>query len=121
MARFRARPVTPARDVGIPQEEQEAAWGHPTRGEPRYQAAIAVILAVVLYETLPDQLTIGPKWMLPVLEGLLLFPVWISAPYRRPNEARWERFVAIALIAVINIVNVASLVQLVALLLSGHK
>jgi hypothetical protein len=120
MARFKARPVTPATDAAIPQEEQEAAWGHPTRGEPRYQASIAVILAVVLYVTLPAQLTIGPKWMLPLLEGLLLFPVWISAPYRRATEAHWERFVAIALIAVINIVNVASLVQLVYLLTKGH-
>jgi len=121
LARFRARPVVPSDDAGIPQEEQEAAWGHPTRGEPRYQAAIAVILAVGLYVTLPTQLTVGPKWMLPALEGLLLFPVWISSPYRKATEARWERFVAIALIAVINIVNVASLVQLVHLLVSGHK
>jgi hypothetical protein len=116
----RARPFVPS-DGGSVQDEKDAGWGHPTNGEPRYPAAIAVIIAVALYVNLPLRLTIGPRWFFPLLEGALLIPIWIVAPYRRPGEVRWLRFVAIAVIAVINIANIASLIELIHLLLSGQR
>jgi hypothetical protein len=107
VARHRARPVI-ATDATIPEKKEEAAWGHPTHGEPRYQAAIAVILAVALYVTLPEKLTFGePRWTFPALEAVLLVPLWLSSPYRKPGEAHWQRLIALALIAVINVAYVS--------------
>jgi hypothetical protein len=76
-----------------------AAWGRPTRGEPRWPATLAVLVASVLYLTLPErlQLPLGPpalwsleKWLMPVLQVALLLPLSVAAPRRRPHEPRWQ-------------------------------
>ncbi len=103
------------------QHEREAAWGEPVRGEPRWPASLAVIAALLLYVMLPDALTVGPTWLLPILDLALLVPLWIAAPRRRSGEPRWQRWAAVALIAVINAANVGSLVLLVQALLTGKK
>lgn len=106
-----------------------AAWGYPTRGEPRWPATLAVLAACVLYLLLPERLQapLGPrslwtleKWIMPALELALLLPLSIAAPYRRPGEVRWQQLTAVALIAVINLANLASLALLVESLLGGE-
>jgi hypothetical protein len=103
---------------------QDAAWGEPARGEPRWPAALAVVLAIVLYVTLPDKLTFGSsasKVILPGLEAALLIPLLVTAPNRDDDETRWQRMFALAVIAVINLANLVSLVLLVHELLGGKK
>jgi len=63
--------------------------------------------------TLPEKLTIGPGWVIPALEGALIIPLTLRAPYRRPEEARLIRLASLLLIALVNLANVASLVLLV--------
>ena len=92
---------------------EEAAWGAPARSESRWPASLAVMLALVLYMTLPEHLTLGPRWVVPALELALLFPLMIVAPRRVQHEASARRAAAIVLIAIINAANVASLVLLV--------
>jgi hypothetical protein len=52
---------------------ERAGQTHP--GEPRLPAAVAVIAAIVLYAALPNQLLIGPRYVVPGLE-LILFVPW---------------------------------------------
>jgi len=69
--------------------------------------------------TLPEKLTIGPGWLIPVLEGALLVPLTVSAPYRHREEARLIRFASLLLIGLTNLANVTSLGLLVHVVLSG--
>lgn len=69
--------------------------------------------------TLPGKLTIGPGWVIPALEGALVIPLTLKAPYRHPEEARLIRLASLLLIALVNLANVASLALLVHLVLSG--
>jgi len=97
----------------------EAAWGLPTHKEPRWPASLAVLVALALYVFLPEKLTLGPNWLLPILELALLIPLSIVSPTRRKDEPRWQRYAAVALIALVNAANIVSLALLVHDLLQG--
>jgi hypothetical protein len=84
----------------------------PLKGEePRWHAGIAVLVALVLYVTLPTRILIGPAWVLPVILLLILLPLMILSPHRH-QEAPWQRWASIAQVAILNAFNVASVVQL---------
>jgi uncharacterized membrane protein len=104
-------------------EQAEAAWGFSTRQEPRWPASLAVILAILLYITLPDELVFGStlKWAFPILEASLLVPLNMWSPMRHQVETPRERFAAIAIIVLVNAANLASLTLLVYFLLHGRK
>lgn len=89
--------------------------------ESRWLASTAALVALLLYVTLPPRLTIGPTWLMPLLEGALLVPLTITRPQRHRDESWMERLGAILLIVLINAANVASLVLLVHFLLMGGK
>jgi uncharacterized membrane protein len=72
-----------------------------------------VLVAIALYVTLSDHFTVGPRWVVPVLEIVLLLPLMVVAPRLDKEEPGTRRAVAISLIAVINAANVASLALLV--------
>ncbi|MDQ2818711.1 MAG: hypothetical protein M3T49_11040 [Candidatus Eremiobacteraeota bacterium] len=97
---------------------ENAAWGVAAASEPRWPASLAVLVALILYVTLPQRLTLGPQWLAPVFELALLIPLSIVSPQRRSGEARWERGAAIALIAIVNAANLVSLVLLVHFLIA---
>jgi uncharacterized membrane protein len=92
----------------------------PGRREPRWPASLAVLVAILLYVTLPEKLTLGPGWLMPVLEAVLLIPLTLRAPYRRPEEARRIRLASFLLIGIVAVANIASLVLLVHTILSGE-
>jgi len=98
--------------------DAEAAMpGHAT--ESRWPASLALICALVLYVTLPEHLTLGPPWILAVIELALIVPVALVFPRRTHHDPQWLRTIAIVLIATINAANVASLVFLVRFLLTA--
>jgi len=97
--------------------KKASAWGLPVKGEARWPASVAVLLALVLYLTLPGRLTLGPMWLLPSLELALLVPLTIAAPRRYHGESNWQRIGAVAIIALINAANFVSLALLVHYLL----
>ena len=98
-----------------------AAWGTPVVGEMRWPASLAVVIALLLYVTLPQRLTLGPVWLIPLIELALLVPLSIAAPRRVPDEASWLQIASMSLIGVINVSNIASLVLLVEALVHGNK
>jgi hypothetical protein len=83
------------------------------RHEPRWPAAIALVAALGLYIFLPSTLIVGPRWLLPALEGLLVIPLVITNPDRRDADTTPLRVVSILLIAIISVANISALSLLV--------
>ena len=83
------------------------------RHEPRWPAAIALVLAIVLYLLLPQSLIVGPKWVVPVIEGVLLLVLIVANPDRSDPDSRMLRTLSIALIAVLSIAIITALGLLV--------
>ncbi len=81
--------------------------------EPRWPAALALLAAIALYFFLPSTLIVGPRWVLPLLEALLVIPLVITNPDRHDSETTPLRVVSILLIAIISIANVSALGLLV--------
>jgi uncharacterized membrane protein len=88
--------------------------------EPFWQAQLAVFFALLLHLALPGKLTLGPRWLLPLLEGMLLVGLVISTPYRHHSQSPVRRRASIALIAVVTIANFIALGLLVHLLLEKN-
>lgn len=92
----------------------------PSNGhEPRWHAALAVIVALVLYVTLPPKVVAGPYWLMPTLVLVVLVPLLILSP-RRHQETRLQRWLSIAMVAVLNAFNIATIVLLFVWQLSAH-
>jgi hypothetical protein len=91
-----------------------AEWGERAQSEPRWPASLAVVASIALYFALPDRLIsgLGPRWVVPTLEGVLGASLIIANP-RLTLESRRLRPVAIILIALVNLANVVSLGELV--------
>jgi uncharacterized membrane protein len=89
------------------------------RVKDRYQARIAVLLAVLLYIALPSRLTFGPVWAVPVLVALFLVPLVAMTP-GSARDLHVMRALTIGLIAVLNFFNVASVVLLINDLINVH-
>lgn len=98
-----------------------AAWGYPSPGESRWPAAGAVLMALIIYARLPDRLTPGPRYLVPVLELVLLIPLMIASPTRITRESKDLRWLSISLIALTNAANAGSLILLVRFLLLGGR
>jgi hypothetical protein len=94
---------------------------HPKLGvvEPFWEAQLAVLATVVLYAALPSRLTVGPRWLLASLEGMLLLGLAISTPYRHYTQSPVRRRMSIGLIAVVTAANFAAEALLVHYLLQG--
>jgi hypothetical protein len=87
--------------------------------ESRWHAALAVLLALLLYITLPPRVVVGPLWLLPTLIVAILLPLLIIAP-RRQQEPAWQRAASIVHIALLGAFNVANIVLLFIWQLSVH-
>jgi len=56
------------------------------RGEKRWLLAAALVLAMVVLLLLPSRFSVGPNWIVPVIEGLLLAAIFIAE--RRSDDIR---------------------------------
>jgi len=83
--------------------------------DPQLVVAAALILDILL----PDRLTIGPSWLLPGLEGLLLIGLLVASPH--PRLSRYRRRIALGLTGLVSLANSVSLVLLCRYLLHGGK
>jgi uncharacterized membrane protein len=88
---------------------------------PIWGPELVVAVAIALDLALPNKLTIGPNWLLPSLEGLLLLGLVMSSPHPHVRHSRARRRVAIGLIAIVSATNVVSLAQLCRLLVEGGE
>ncbi len=98
--------------------EERAGRAHP--GEPRLPAAVAVVVAIVLYAALPSSLQIGPRFVIPGLELLLFIPLVLANPRRMSRENRFLRQLSIGLVLLIALSNTTALVLLIRSLIMGE-
>ncbi len=80
---------------------------------------LAIVAALGLYLVLPDQLAIGPRWLIPVLEASLVVLLNLVRAYRRRFEERDVRLLVIGVVALLNVANMVSIGLLVDSLLYG--
>lgn len=71
------------------------------RGERRLPVIAAVVVAMVLPFLMPSSFTLGPQWLFPVLEGILLVAMAASDPGRIDHRSRRVRGLRIALIVLL--------------------
>nr|MDQ6915704.1 hypothetical protein [Actinomycetota bacterium] len=91
------------------------------RGDPFWPAQLAVAAAIALNLALSKKVTVGPTWLLPSVEGLLLVALVVIAPMRATAHSRARRRFALAVIGLVSFANVVSLGLLVHFLINGGK
>ncbi|MET8750793.1 hypothetical protein ABZW32_11955 [Streptomyces sp. NPDC004667] len=89
--------------------------------ERRWPMAAAVITSAVLTLLLPDDLRLGPRWALPLVEGLLLVALVSADPVRISRRSARLRGVAITLVCVMAVGAFWSTVRLIDDLIHGGK
>ena len=78
----------------------------------RWPASLALLACIALSLILPAEVTISPRWIVPMLELLVLIPLLLGR-HRHPEEARWIRRLTLALISLITVSNALSVALLV--------
>jgi len=76
-------------------------------------------VAIVLYLALPTKLLAGPRFVVPILEGVLLASLIPISPARMTSETRLSRAFSIALVLVIAAANLYTLGRVIDALLAS--
>jgi uncharacterized membrane protein len=109
--------------VGVSSEAPPAAgraYPPPPDGEPFWPAQLTVLAAICLQLTLPERLTAGPSWLVPSMEGALLFGLFVVTPNVIEEEHPRRRAIGLAMTAFVSAANIYSLAALIHFLLH-HK
>jgi hypothetical protein len=85
--------------------------------EPRWQALIAIVAVTGLYVALPESLTVGPTWLLPVVVVLLAAPLLML---HRAGHHRLDTMLGFMLTTILTLAMIASVAFLIGLL-PAHK
>jgi uncharacterized membrane protein len=91
------------------------------RREPFWQAQAVLVGALILYLTLPSKFLVGPSWLMPGLELLLVAGLWFDRPRATRAQAQRERQIVLVLLALVAVANLVQLELLVHFLLHGGK
>jgi uncharacterized membrane protein len=91
------------------------------RHDPFWAPQLVVAGAIALDVALPERLTLGPNWLLPSVEGLLLVGLLLASPNPNMRHSPGRRNLAMALIGLVSLVNSISLALLCHFLLHGGK
>jgi len=86
-----------------------------------WPAQLATAAAIGLYFALPGKLTVGPNWLMPIVEGVLLVGLIVTTPGQMIKKRSGHRNVALTLIALVGLVNFVALGALVHFLIVGGK
>jgi hypothetical protein len=81
--------------------------------EPRWQAVIAVLAVTGLYVALPESLTFGPTWLLPVIVVLLITPLLVL---HRAGRHHLDTMLGFTLTTILTLAMIASVALLIGLL-----
>jgi uncharacterized membrane protein len=103
----------------VPGRQQATQAIRLLRSEPFWQAQAALLAAVILYLSLPSKFVVGPGWLMPVLELLLIGALWLDRPRADRLQAGRERRIVIVLLGLVAASNLVSLELLVHYLLKG--
>ena len=89
------------------------------RDLPVWGPMLVVAIAIALDVALPSKLTLGPRWLLPGLEALLIVGLVAASPSRRARHHKRRRAIVLTLVALVSATNAVSLGLLVHYLVSG--
>ena len=95
------------------------AWLRRTRGETRIGVVTAVLVVIGLQWAIPDGLAFEPRWLLPIVSGLLFVVLSIGNPTRITRESKPLRLAALLLALVLSFAVAWSVVLLVWRLVHG--
>jgi hypothetical protein len=79
------------------------------RADPHWPAQVAALASILLFVALPDKLTFGPSWWVPVLEALLFVALVLATPGEDVHADRMRRRLAVAFIGVLVVVDLVAL------------
>jgi hypothetical protein len=81
-----------------------------------------VAIAIALHLLLSDKLVVGPKWLIPAVEGLLLLTLVVIAP-PRASRRRWrhQRGLLWTILGLVTVTYLVSLGLLVHYLITGGR
>jgi hypothetical protein len=97
------------------------SWLQPHPGERRLPVALVIVVLAVLQWLTPRKLTFEPRWLLPVLELVLLALLVAVNPYRINRESLAVRAVSLAVVAVASFAVLWSTGRLIMLLAVGDE
>jgi hypothetical protein len=106
--------------LGAGGHELAPAWQRITGGESRWPVVAAILVALGLQLTLPDQLAMVSRWLLPGLELAVLAGLLVAFPARFDKEYRGRRFGGLTLAFLLSIANATSAGLLVRALVEGR-
>jgi uncharacterized membrane protein len=91
----------------------------PPASEAFWPAELTILAAIGLQLALPERLTVGPAWLIPSLEGVLLIGLFFATPkeLEREHLHKRRRHVALGLTGFVSAANIYSLVELTRFLL----
>lgn len=80
---------------------------------------LAVMAAIVLTTLVPASLRLGPRWLVPLVEGFLLAALLIADPGRIDRRSKVLRGLSIGLVALLLLTSLSLTVELVSDLIRG--
>ena len=116
--------LSPARPLqsGAPPARRTATVerGLPAHdAEPFWPAQLAAAAALALYLTLPHALIMGPKWLVPGVEGVLLLGLVITTPTRHHMQSSRLRSLIVGLVGLVSLTTLIALILLARFLLDA--
>jgi hypothetical protein len=100
-------------EAATTRQPREWRYPPPPQPEPFWPVWLTVLAAIALQLTLPERLTVGPRWLLPALEGALFLGLFLSTPRQLEGEHPRRRALALGLTALVSAANIMSLWLLV--------
>jgi uncharacterized membrane protein len=88
------------------------AYPPPARREPVWPSRVTICAVIGLQLVLPEGVTAGPRWLLPVLEAVLLGGLWLGTPTELRLQHKGRRRLALALTILVSAANIANLALL---------
>ena len=116
----RSAPADPEHLPGHLRRELHRLNRRVEEGDPLWPAQLAVAIAIALHLALADKLIIGPMWLIPAVEGLLLLTLVVIAPNRiSRSHWRYERRLLWMILGLVTLTYLVSLGLLVHYLVTG--
>src|SRR4051794_25717612 len=92
---------------------------HPIGRRELWHAQLVFIIAVLLQFTIPQELRVGDRWTIAIIELILIAGIGITAPKRHISFKGFNRTIAVLLIGVVSFANLSSLLLVINGLLNG--
>jgi len=87
---------------------------------PRWPTSLAVVVVLGVQLTLPERVALGPTWLVPAVQAVLLAPLIVANPIRLKNRHPFLGVLALTVAYVILGTNLGRLVHLVVLIGRGQ-